>query len=192
MPLNFTNSEKFIELIESEFSREIQYYATSDVSVTAQAVGGPDAENWTQELFERKIITSLPSKEKGDRFIEVERTLEALYCFYLQKLNLDEAYNAFVEAQKNNPEINQTEILRKETFNVLYQNINHIVDDKDKTDILMRLIIYSDLGKSPQFKHTVKQLAEKETIVIDLSLDPDDLIAETWRKNISNYCQRSF
>ncbi|HLB41829.1 MAG TPA: hypothetical protein VJN02_03060 [Gammaproteobacteria bacterium] len=182
MPLNFTNSEKFIELIESEFSREIKYYATSDVAVTAHAVGGPDAENWTQELFERKIITSLPLKEKGDRFIEVERTLTALYCSYLQKLNLDEAYNAFIEAQKNNSEIHQAEILRKGTFNVFYQKINHIINDKDKADILMRLIIYSDLGKSPQFKRTVKQLAEQETIVIDLSLDPDDLISEMFIK----------
>ena len=182
MPLIFKNAEKFIALIESEFSREIKYYAASDVAVTAHAVGGPDAENWTQELFERKIITSLPLKEKGDRFIEVERTLTALYCFYLQTVDLNEAYNAFIKAQKNNPEINQAEILQRETFNIFYQNINHLIDDKDKADILMRLIIYSDLGKSPQFKRAVKQLAEKENIVIDLSLDPDDLISEMFIK----------
>ncbi|MDX1900919.1 MAG: hypothetical protein SFW66_02815 [Gammaproteobacteria bacterium] len=173
MSLKLNNVKNLVELIESEFSTEMNYYATPDVAVTAHAVGDVDSANWTQILFERKIISSLPPSSKGDRFIELERSLTSLYCFSLQGIEPDEAYDAFIDAQRNNPDV-----LTKDSFKRLYNQINSIINNKDKSDILKRLIIYSDLGKSPQFRRVVKELSDKEIIKIDTSLDPDDLMTE--------------
>ncbi len=180
--LIFAKAQDLIALIKNEFIVEIGYYAAPDVAVTAHSVGSSDEENWTQALFEEKVIPSLPPQQKGDRFVEVERTMTAIYTYILQSLPVDEAYEAFVAVQKNNAEIKADEVLKFESFKKIYDKVNSILTNKDKTDVLKRLIIYSDLGKSPQFKRVVKQLAERECIQLDFSKDPDDLITEMLTK----------
>lgn len=172
--------EQVIQLIESTFRVEIAYYAHPNVAITAAATSTATSENWTQKLFERRAISSLPPVEKGDRFIEVERTLTSLYCFLLQQLNADDAYHAFTAAQIDRPGK-----LTRETFQALYYTVDRIVArHTEKSDILMRLIIYSDLGKSGQFKDAAIALVKRDSVRIDLSasLDPDEFIYKLLQK----------
>lgn len=175
--------EQVIQLIASTFRIEITYYAHSNVAITAAATSVAAAENWTQKLFEEHVIASLPPVEKGDRFIEVERTLTSLYCLLLQQLNADDAYHAFTAAQIDRPGK-----LTRETFQALYHTVNRIVGSRtektEKSDILIRLIVYSDLGKSGRFKDVAMALVKRDSIKIDLStsLDPDEFIYKLLQK----------
>ena len=118
----------------------------------------------------------------GDRFVEIERTLTALYCFFLQNLDVNEAYKAFTSAQRNNREIKENEIINEENFNRIYEKTKLIIDEASKKNVLMYLIIYSDIGKSPRIKELLKALSMQTSINIDLSLDPDDLMMEILNK----------
>ena len=181
MPLNTTCRDRLLKIIDSNFKTEIQYYTHPKVQTTAHAVGTVDAENWTQLLHEEKIIPSLPTK--GDRFVEIERTLTAFYCLLLQDSALNDAYDAFSAAQKNNPELKETDVITENNFKALQDRTRSIINsDSDKHAVLMYLIIYSDLGKSPRLKELLSALANDNNVEIDLSLDPDDLMAAILKK----------
>lgn len=181
MPLNEKSQEQLINTVSLEFPTEIHYYTHPKVQTTAHAVGDPDKANWTKELYENKIIKTLPNT--GDRFVEIERTLTALYCYFLMGVSFEESYKAFSACQKDNPEIKSSEIISEEQFKKVYIKTNSILNkDIDKQSVLKYLIIYSDIGKSPGFRELVSELCNKSGIEIDTSLDSDDLIVEILKK----------
>jgi hypothetical protein len=177
MPLNEICRKQVIDTISSRYPTEIQYYTHPKVQTTSHAVGDPDKASWTNELLDNKVIHTRPVT--GDRFIEVERTATALYNCLLMNLEFKDSYDAFSACQRNNPEIASDEIISKDSFKKIYNKTNSILNnDSDKQAVLMDLIIYSDIGKSPRFKELVEESCKKVGIYIDLTLDPDDLMKE--------------
>lgn len=181
MSINFETRQLLINIIRLNLKTEIEYYTHPKVQTTAHAVGVADKNSWTQDFIESKIIKSSPLK--GDRFVEFERTLTALYSFLIMHLDFKEAYKAFTAAQRNNSEIKENEILSEASFKKIFDRTQSIINkDKDSSSVLIYLIVYSDLGKSPRLKELLVKLMEKTKINIDLSLDPDDLITEILTK----------
>ncbi|MBV8801748.1 MAG: hypothetical protein JO131_02050, partial [Gammaproteobacteria bacterium] len=177
MPLNEICRKQVIDTINSRYPTEIQYYTHPNVQTTSHAVGDPDKASWTKELLENKIIKIPPVT--GDRFIELERTAAALYTCLSVNLEFKDSYDAFSACQRNNPEINENEIISRDSFKRIYDKTNYILNnDPDKQSVLMDLIIYSDLGKSPRFKELIEESCKKAGTYIDLTLDPDDLMEE--------------
>jgi uncharacterized protein DUF6829 len=171
MPINTLIKNQVIKTISDDFKIEAKYYTVKGVATTPHAVGEVDKkESWTKELSERKLIAS-PS-EGVDRYIELERTLTALYCYYAS-----DDYSAFIEVQKNNPDIPEADILSQKSFLELSSRKESILqNDKDREDVLKYLIVYSDLGKSPVIKEAAMQLAIKKELKLDASLDADGLM----------------
>jgi putative hydrolase of the HAD superfamily len=152
--------QQFIQIAINQFAQEFIYYTHPDVQTTAHQVGTPFKESWTQLLCDLKVIER---SESIERYTELERTLSALYCFTLT--TQDNTYATFTAAQNNN------EKLSVESYADLCKQVkNRLKDNKDFSDVLTCLIIYSDLGKSPR----VRALAQ--VAGIDASLDTDDLV----------------
>lgn len=176
MPLNSIVYKKVTDTIQSVYPEEIKFYTDSDVQVTPHAVGLASSDNWTDLFYRDHIIDTHP---EGKRFIELERTLTALYnLFLVLYLDLDTGYDLFIQAQKENrSEIKETDILTKSQFKELYDTLRTFCQDADKQTVLMYLIIYSDLGKAPRIKNQVAELAEKKGLKMDPLMDSDDFMA---------------
>jgi hypothetical protein len=178
MPTNTLNSSvvaKVTELLRSDFGPEITYYTHDNVATTAHQTGMPVEGSWTQILREEEIVTRLPPR--GDRFIELERSLTALYNFLLFEEDKETAYLNFIAAQTNNNEIKAEDVLSQKSFNAIYQLVNNILGVSNEVfitnqNVLMYLILLSDIGKSPAVKDIIRQ----NNFPIALEQDSDDLM----------------
>lgn len=163
-----------IEYIVTHFSKELYYYTVEGVKDTAHVPPGSSRkpDNWTTYLLEYleemgELSPSLADLKasltfQNKKLIELERTFTAIHCYHLcQEGN----YAAFIETQED-----LTDKLTLENFSALGQITQSIAPDTDSQAVLEALIIFSDLGKSPE----TRELAEMEGI--DATLDTDDLM----------------
>jgi hypothetical protein len=162
-----------IEVMTTTFRTEMDYYARSDVAHTSHAVGQAHPISWTQELLAAGHLTIPPDSSKGDRFVELERTLTVLYCFFLLARSDDNTYSAFVESQINTPDINKKSILSQDNFDKISLRLKNIVSNADNFQVLIYLIIYSDVCKSPTIKQLLAQYPE-----INLAQNSDGLMTD--------------
>jgi hypothetical protein len=177
MPINTLNTSivaKITALLRHDFQQEINYYTHDRVATTTHEVGTPVEGSWTRILTGEGIIKKLPPR--GDRFIELERSLTALYNFMLIDEDKETAYADFIAAQTNNPEIKTDEVLKQASFNLIYNRVNTILADTSNSstnqNVLMYLILLSDIGKSP----AVKEIIQQNNFPIALEQDSDDLM----------------
>ena len=159
------------------FSAELYFYTVDGVRNTAHVPPGSvdKPDNWTIYLLE--TLTELTSREgvsaevirlagsllrNNKHLIELGRTFSAIHCY---RLCQQEKYAAFVEAQNG-----LNDQLTLENFQLLHEGIQNIAPDEDSQSALAALIIFSDLGKSPE----TRKLAAQQGI--NATLDTDDLM----------------
>ncbi len=154
--------EQFIEKILTPFKTEISYYIHPDVQTTAQQVGTPFKDGWLDIMRKMDII----KYSQSINITELKRTLSALYCFQLSMT--ENTYATFTAAQNTLPDK-----LSSDNYNTLCSNVKSTLNNnKEAKEVLVCLIIYSDLGKSP----VTRKLAESAGV--DPTLDTDDLMLE--------------
>lgn len=163
-----------IQYIVEHFSKELYYYTVEGVKDTAHVPPGSSnkPDNWTTYLLEyleeiRELSPSLADLKaslifQNKKLIELERTFSAIHCY---RLSQEGNYHDFIEAQED-----LSDKLTPENFSGLHQLTQSISSDADSQAVLESLIIFSDLGKSPE----TRELAEMAGI--DATLDTDDLM----------------
>lgn len=88
----------------------------------------------------------------GKKYIELERMLHSVVCFYLLKDGSEEAYNYWVKDQE---QIDNR--LTKESFVQLHQVLmQYIGIDTEAFKAIEASLVYSDLGKTPEAKKRAK------------------------------------
>lgn len=167
-----------IDLITAKFKSEKDYYTRDDVPHSANKVGLTNPFSWTSMLLDLGIVMRAPDLKKGDRYQELERTLTSLYCYLLLLNGSDEAYNFFIAAQTMIPEIKKSDWLTRESFDNIHSRLHDVIgtDDycDDRANVLLYLIVYSDLGKSP----AIKELLRKNHPDFNLQQNPDGLMTD--------------
>jgi FMN phosphatase YigB (HAD superfamily) len=164
---NLIKRNEFLDEIAAKYKTELNYYTHPGVAITAHQVGALHKESWTELLIAKGVI---PATKGVDKYIELERTLAALYCF---QLCLDENYQDFVEAQTDNDKLN------RRNFEKLCKFVKGITANENSKATIINLILKSDLGKSP----AVRELAGNAGI--DPRLDTDELMLAILRLNHS-------
>lgn len=229
MPLYQPAYDKLLNLIQTTFKTEKDYYSHDKVAVTAHWTGKSNEENWTQKLLDIGILTTPPDPTKNgnpalettevyraiyrnhfnlygykkayqaliaaqkenphlkesdymnaDRFIELERTLTALYCYLLVLDGSEAAYDALITAQKENPQLHENDYLTLADFKLKHRRIASFTPEKQ--EVLMHLIVSSDIAKSPRVKEI---LIEQGLLLkypdIKLAQDTDGLMTDILR-----------
>jgi FMN phosphatase YigB (HAD superfamily) len=157
---NLIKRNEFLDTIAAKYKVELNYYTHPGVAITAHQVGALTQQSWSELLIAKGVI---PATKGVHKYIELERTLTALYCL---QLCLDENYEDFVEAQPAHDK------LSRQNFDKLCQLTKSAAVDEDSKAVIFNLILKSDLGKSP----AVRELAKGAGI--DSRLDTDELMLE--------------
>jgi FMN phosphatase YigB (HAD superfamily) len=160
---NLLKRTAFIDFIADNYQEELKYYTHPGVMITAHQVGTLQQSSWSELLISKGVIDATPGVHK---YIELERTLSALYCF---QLCLDENYEDFVEAQPAHDKLD------RKNFQELCKLTKAVAADEDSKSAIINLIFKSDLGKSPAVRALAKQAG------IDPRLDTDELMLEILR-----------
>lgn len=139
----FTDEEIYKEIIFPlfvKFKTELTGFADKNVTITKEKPGGTPGPGWTYRLAQDNLIDR---PEAGGKYIELERCLSSIIAFYLLLDGSQKAYEKFTSTQ------NPSDKLSYDSFTKLHKLAKELASDEKKKNLLIAMLIYSDLGKTP-------------------------------------------
>ncbi len=145
----YTQEGLFQEVVLPLFKSypEIAWFADDSVAFTQEGVTSRTfAKSWTAFLVEAGLL-----KKTDKKYIELERMVHSLVCFYLLENGTSEAYRYWVQNQT-------TAVLKEESFQDLHRVFKKFIDTSERRKAVEASLVYSDLGKTPEAKKRAHQL----------------------------------